>query len=137
MTHSLENLLLEIPLSPRGGSQIFNQVSFLSENGIVPEDYLEAFSKYNGGAGDIGEAYIDLWQPEELAEMNISYHVSEYAPGFTIFGSDGGDTAYAFACDTGFIYKFPFIGMTMDEPAVLLGKALEEFLMLLQLTGND
>lgn len=132
MTASLDALLSAIPLELRPAGAPFSVDSFVRHNGQAPADYLDAFSRYRGGAGDVGAAYLDVWEPEELQEANVHYAVGEYAPGFTIFASDGGSTAYAFERTTGHIYAFPFIGMTMDEPATLLSATFEGFL-----TGLD
>jgi hypothetical protein len=42
-----------------------------------------------------GELSVDpewyrLWRPEEIEEFNRDYELSEYAPGFLAFGSNGG-----------------------------------------------
>lgn len=102
--------------------------SFQFENGKIPGDYLVMLTKYHGGAGLLGDGYIDLWEPEEIKASNEDYQVQEFAPGFTIFGSDGGDTAFAFERATGFIYCFPFVGMIIDEPPTLISKSFEDFL---------
>ena len=72
-----------------------------------------------------------------MQESNADYAVAEYTPGFTIFASDGGNTAYAFERTSGHIYAFPFIGMTMDEPATFLSSTFEGFLAGLAVREND
>jgi hypothetical protein len=63
----------------------------------LPTDYLRFLRQANGGEGFVGkEVYLVLWRVEELAGMNAAYHVAEFAPGLLIFGSDGGDEAFAF-----------------------------------------
>lgn len=137
MNIQLDALLSAIPLERRAADVPFSAEVFVQHNGLAPTDYLEAFARYRGGAGDVGAAYLDLWEPDEVKEANADYEVAAYAPGFTVFASDGGDTAYAFKRDSGDIYAFPFIGMTMDEPATFLSSTLEGFLVKLAVEDND
>jgi hypothetical protein len=116
MTAELDALLLAIPLEQRPKTAPFSAEVFVRQNGQASPDYLQAFARYKGGAGEVGAANLDLWESTEVLEVNVDYQVAEYAPGFTIFGSDGGGMAYAFECTSGFIYEFPFIGMIMSEP---------------------
>ncbi|UYZ61205.1 SMI1/KNR4 family protein [Hymenobacter latericus] len=93
-----------------------------------PLDYLQFMAATNGGEGSVGENYLVIWPSEEIKDLNVDYSVEEFAPGYQIFGSDGGDTAYAFdkACD---IVEFPFIGMTMDYEPTKIASSLEELLL--------
>lgn len=83
---------------------------------VLPKDYAAFLSATNGGEGMIGETYVMLWGAEELSQMNISYQVSEYAPGLLLIGSDGGGEAFAF--DTRVtpwpVVKVPFVGMELE-----------------------
>jgi hypothetical protein len=128
MTSELNAMLLAMYLVPQLEGSRFSPEEFVQVNGCAPADYLEAATYYRGGAGEVGTAYFDWWDPESVENANVDYRVKEFAPGFTVFGSDGGDTAYAFERTSGFIYAFPFIGMTMDGPATFLSKSFEGFL---------
>lgn len=132
MNPTLEKIIREIPLEQRIEDETFANNTFFAQNGIVPDDYIDALTIYHGGAGSVGTFYVDLWEPKEIFESNKDYRVEEFAPGFTIFGSDGGDVAFAFERTTGHIYEFPFVGMTMDDPASLIGESFEEFLVTLK-----
>lgn len=61
-----------------------------------PIDYIEFMLFSNGYEGSIGESYIAIWLIEELIEANESCEVEEYTPGLILFGSDGGEEAFAF-----------------------------------------
>ena len=135
MNSTLEKIILAIPLERRTENEEFANNSFYTQNGTMPGDYIEALTIYHGGAGGVGEFYIDLWEPKEIFQLNKEYRVEDFAPGFTIFGSDGGDVAFAFERTTGHIYEFPFIGMTMDDPASLISESFEGFLVTLK--GED
>lgn len=128
MGKQLTNLLREIGLARVKVKKYIDVDEFIVKNGKIPADYIYVMSNYYGGGGAIGDGYIELWEPKEIFSLNIGYQVEEFAPGFTIFGSNGGDTAFAFERNTGFIYHFPFIGMTIDEPALLISELFEEFL---------
>ena len=62
-----------------------------------------------------GELIIDplwyiIWEPENLNEYNIDYELSEYAPDFTAFGSNGANELLV-VNTSGSIYTIPAIGM--------------------------
>ena len=66
-------------------------------------EMLEGFT--NGEPG-----YFALWPLADVTQRNIDLNVSEYAPGYLGFGSDGAGELLAFD-DGGCVYKLPFIGM--------------------------
>jgi hypothetical protein len=82
-----------------------------------PDDYVEFITYTNGAEGSIGENYLVLWVIDEIVELNEGYSVNEFAKGLVLFGSDGGDTAFAFDTRTNEmrIVTVPFIGMGLDE----------------------
>ncbi len=95
-----------------------------------PEDYISFMLTSNGAEGSIGtNGYVRFWPVEELVEGNDGYGVREFAPGFVLFGSDGGGEAFAF--DTRgeqlTLVEIPFIPMTADE-ALVRGNTFLEFL---------
>ncbi len=62
-----------------------------------------------------GELSIDplwyiIWEPENITEYNTDYEVPEYAPGFTAFGSNGGNELLVVDKD-GVVFTIPAIGM--------------------------
>ncbi|WP_342430147.1 SMI1/KNR4 family protein [Neobacillus sp. FSL H8-0543] len=82
-----------------------------------PDDYVEFITYTNGAEGSIDENYLVLWAIDEIIELNEGYSVYEFAKGLVIFGSDGGETAFAFDTRTTEmqIVAVPFIGMDLDE----------------------
>src|SRR3954464_2022763 len=63
----------------------------------LPDDYaLFLQEEADGGEGVIGSTYIILWRVEQVLELNAAYHVSEFAPGLVLFGSNGGGEAFGF-----------------------------------------
>lgn len=62
-----------------------------------PEQYKSFMKLHNGAEGLLGEnSYLVIWSIDEIAELNIDYGFTEYTPGLVVFGSDGGEMAYAF-----------------------------------------
>jgi len=103
---------------------------------ILPDDYLEFIRESNGGEGIIGERhYLSLWKIEELAKLNKDYDTEIYAPGYLIFGSDGGGTAYAFDKANGNIVSFQFVGMMLEDEPNLWGNSFTAFLENLSLSS--
>lgn len=96
--------------------------TFLTQIGFTPpSDYLDFMRSHNGGEGPIGEnGYAGIWKMEELIEANEGYQVEVYAPGYFVFGSDMGGTAYAFNKQDKTIVAFDFIGMLSDPPAFIV-----------------
>lgn len=92
---------------------------FQAESGIkLPEDYVGFLLHSNGADGPVGQTgYVSLWAIDELSELNSGYRVAEFAPGLLLFGSDGGDEAFAFDLrDPAMpIVEVPFVGMSLDE----------------------
>jgi hypothetical protein len=85
---------------------------------VLPKEYIEFLLHANGGEGVIGDnAYLVLWRVEDLPEINAGYQVQIYAPGFVMFGSDGGGEAFAFDMRSQVkgIVMLPFVGMAVDE----------------------
>ena len=62
-----------------------------------------------------GELSVDplwyiIWEPENIIDYNNDYEVSKYAPGFTAFGSSGGNELLIVDAK-GIVYTIPAIGM--------------------------
>lgn len=107
-------LLAKFNCNPAVDARLVRQ--FETEAGIfLPEDYAQFLQQTDGGEGFVGNAYLILWRIGELLEMNKAYHVSEYAPGLFLFGSDGGGEGFGFdtRSDTRVIVSVPFVGMDL------------------------
>jgi SMI1 / KNR4 family (SUKH-1) len=101
----------------------------------VPSDYVSFLASSNGAEGPVGrDGYLILWPVEELEAMNTAYHVMDFAPDLAIFGTDGGDTAYAFHKRSGEVVAVPFIGLSSKE-AEVLGTTFEGFLFRISADG--
>ena len=83
---------------------------------VFPLEYKEFLRKTNGAEGIVGEhSYAIFWRVSELAKFNEAYQVQRYAPGYLLFGSDGGGEAFAFDITKNMtIFTLPFVGMSRD-----------------------
>lgn len=84
----------------------------------LPADYLEFMRVSNGAEGPVGEdAYVVLWPVEEIFELNETYRVDDFAPGLVLFGTDGGNTGFAFdrRAEDPQIVSVPLVGMSLGE----------------------
>ena len=62
-----------------------------------------------------GELSVDplwyiIWEPEDIEEYNKDYELAEYLPGYTAFGSNGGNELLV-VDSSGTVYTVPAIGM--------------------------
>jgi len=82
-----------------------------------PEGYTRFLRRSNGGEGFVGKRYLILWPLEELHQHNEGYRVERFAPRLFLFGTDGGNEAYAFDLrqQKPTIVSVPFIGMSLEE----------------------
>lgn len=128
MNHKLFQLINRLSLNPPVEEKNINKVE--DELDIrFPCEYVDLMTFTNGAEGIVGvTSYITIWKIENIIQYNKGYAVEEFAPGLLIFGSDGGDTAYAF--DTRdksmHIFEVPFIGMDIEE-ITYIGNSFIEF----------
>ena len=94
----------------------------------LPQGFIEFYKHSNGATINSEELYTSLWPLTDMIQLNLNYNVKEYAPDFFIFGSDGGDTAFAVEKNTGKIFEMPLIGMSKEE-AVFIANTFDEFLL--------
>jgi len=94
---------------------------------IPPDDYIEFIKRYNGAEGSINNSYLQLLPVEELSKFNLMHESARYAPGYFIFGSNLGGTAYAFNKKEREIVAFELVDM-LSEDLQVLGKDFLGFL---------
>ncbi|MBL6445035.1 SMI1/KNR4 family protein [Fulvivirga sp. 29W222] len=97
----------------------------------LPSGYLEFMQASNGADISFDNAYLLLWPLTDLIQLNQDYGAEEFAPGFFLIGSDGGEMAYAISKETSHIYTMPFIGMT-DEDVTLVSSDFNGLLLELE-----
>lgn len=86
---------------------------------VLPRQYLEFMKQHNGGRGDIGASWPELFALEELQEINDAYCVQDFLPYHIIIGSNGGGELYGIDRD-GTYFNIPAI-MDADDVTVLGG----------------
>lgn len=129
----MARLLAEIleTFNSNGQSPVENMEKVEKHFGFsLPSDYKSFMNTHDGGEGFIQEQYLILWRTGELIEFNRDYEVEKYAPGFVLFGSNGGGEAFAFDARSGEnmrIKMVPFIGMGLDD-AKLVADSFEKFI---------
>jgi cell wall assembly regulator SMI1 len=113
---TLEKLLTDFSGNP-GATEEAIQAAERIFSLRLPDDYRDFLTRFNGGEGFIGKHYVILWKAEELHQLNQDYQVSEYAPGFLMFASDGGGDGFAFDTRSRSyrVMEVPFIGMSVDD----------------------
>jgi hypothetical protein len=116
MNNHLQKYIEELDLSEKASENLIkaveSQLSFM-----LPDEYKSFMRFSNGAEGSIGKnSYVALWSLEEIVELNKDYSVNEFVPGLVLFGSDGGNTAYAFDKRTPeiSIVEIPLIVMDLD-----------------------
>jgi hypothetical protein len=97
-----------------------------AELGIpLPDDYVAFMKSSNGGEGEVGSAWIEIWPVERVGDdPEASPPYEEVA----LFAGDGGNTIYGFdRFRDGEIVEGDWIGLSRDE-LIPHGKTLTEFL---------
>jgi hypothetical protein len=81
-----------------------------------PPDFVAALQYANGGEGFVGQSYFHLYSTEEMLSYNAAYQVKQFAPGFIIFGSNGGGEAFGFDArhEPPEIVQIPFIPLDFE-----------------------
>ena len=122
---------LSAKLKTRPPAEPKDITEFEAARGIkLPTDYVSFMLQSDGAEGPVGKnGYLNLWKIGELIELNQAYRAEEFAPGLLLFGSDGGDEAFAF--DTRVsglpIVETPFVGMSLED-AIPLASTFTELL---------
>jgi hypothetical protein len=94
----------------------------------LPLGFIDFFKQSNGADINLDDGeFILFWPITEMFELNEDYNVNLYAPGFFLFGSNGGETAYAIEKQSGFIFEIPFVPMSI-ELANLKSKTFTDFI---------
>ena len=104
------------------GNFVFNEPYIGNEikqinNVVLPKQYLEFMKKHNGGQGDIGETWLELFTLENLQEINDDYCIEDFLPDHIIIGSNGNGELYGIDSD-GVYFNVPAI-MDEDDVTVL------------------
>jgi hypothetical protein len=120
----LQQLLAEVTRRPPATPELLD---FLRRKAGIPfpEDYLAFMASSNGGEGDVGRAWLELWPVSRIA---AELHSEPRYEGVVLFAGDGANTVYGF--DTfrgGEIVEGDWFRLERDE-LIPRGRTLTEFL---------
>ena len=114
---------------PASEAEIQMLVSHFGDN--LPTEYLDLLSFSNGGEGDIEmqPVLFRLWSTDEVIEANQDLQVSEFLPGFVMFGGDGANELFAFRVDATEtkVFTIPMIVMS-EEDSIVVADNFAEFI---------
>ena len=114
---------------PASEAEIQKLVSHFGSN--LPTQYLDFLRFCNGGEGDLAlqPVLFRLWSTDEVIEANQNLQVSEFLPGFVVFGGDGANELFAFRVDAdeSKIYMIPMIVMS-EEDAIAVAEDFAKFI---------
>lgn len=131
MEPSVAELTREITKNEGAAPEVLQRLTAAME-AKPPDDYLDFMRQSNGGEGFVGPiSYLMLWRAEEIPERNARLEVSERAPSLLLFGSNGGDAAYAFDLASGSrarIVEIPYVDLGQSEAIRACGSSFAEFL---------
>lgn len=129
MNKDTSKYISKMELQPPVTPNVVKQVE-LELKHELPLEYKQFILESNGAEGMIGEnEYLSIWPVTILNQRNQDYDVEKYTPGILYFGSDGGNTAYAFNFRKNSV---PIIEISFDtihiEEANELSESFYEFL---------
>lgn len=104
-----------------------NTIREFSSNGF-PDDYVAFMTEHDGGEGFIGDQYVILYKAAEIPGYNRDYEIERFAPGFVLFGTNGGGEAFVFDTREGehSVAMVPFIGISHND-AIGVGASFSDF----------
>lgn len=83
---------------PPGAGEAAIQAMLAATDVRLPSEYADYLRTTNGGEGDLAAepGWFQMWSAENVVELNKSYEVQKFLPGFFGIGSNGGDELLAF-----------------------------------------
>jgi hypothetical protein len=80
---------------------------------VLPFDYVEFMALSDGGAGNVGDGYLEIWDTTGVASI-ASDNPTRYGD-LLLFAGDGANTVYGFESVTSDILEGDWIGLARDE----------------------
>jgi hypothetical protein len=111
-----------IKTPPLSASTVVRLVSQLRRP--IPSGFSEMYCAHNGADGFARDSYVRIYPLDHLGDLNRSFQTARFAPGLTIFGSNGGGEALAFD-PNGMIIQVTFIPLRA-EYANVMGRSISE-----------
>ena len=90
----------------------------------LPDDYVRLLRSTNGCEGELAiePGWVQLWSTEDIFNLNQSYAVEEFHPGYFGFGSSGGGVMFAFnvhSAQSSAVFGIPFDSIDPDDIVVV------------------
>lgn len=98
----------EFKKNPAYNSGLINQIE-QSIGFMLPPDYLFYLKNFSKFEDFIGNAYVVLWDLENLLENNNGYCIAEWLPSFLGIGSNGGGELLAIEYSDNQTYKVALV----------------------------
>ncbi len=124
MNDELETLLANVSRREPASADALARLPV--ELGIpLPDDYAAFMKASNGGEGEVGSAWIEIWPVERVGD---DPDASPHYQGVVLFAGNGANTIYGFdRFRDGEIVEGDWIGLSRDE-LIRHGKTLTELL---------
>ena len=79
----------------------------------LPRDYLDFLARSDGGEGEVGAGYLEVWP---IARVLGQLEVEAHYEGVVLFAGDGGNTVFGFdRTRNGDVVEGDWIGLNRDE----------------------
>ncbi len=94
----------------------------------LPEDYLAFMAESDGGSGEVGAGWVEVWD-----SFDVGWHASSDNQPYDdvlLFAGNGANTIYGFDARTGGIVEGDWIGLSRDE-VIPRGRTFTEFLLVI------
>jgi len=119
----LQQLLVDVTLRPPADRELLDRLREASV--ALPEDYLAFMETSDGGEGDVGRAWLELWPASRVIAELASEPRYE---GVALFAGDGANTVYGFDdFRNGAVVEGDWIGLARTE-LIPRGKTFTDFL---------
>jgi hypothetical protein len=114
-------------LDQRPPADVSGLLEIAAARGVeLPPDYVEFMAQSDGGDGDVGSSWLELWSLDEIKE-SAEAPEARYE-GVLLFAGDGGNTVYGFdGHRENEIVEGDWIGLRRDE-LIGRGRTLSDFL---------
>nr|WP_319998200.1 hypothetical protein [uncultured Draconibacterium sp.] len=70
---------------------------------------------------------FEIWSIDDIDNLNKSYEVDEFIPGYYGIGSNGGDEMLTIELNSGIVFSIPFIPMDSSE-RIEIAKSIYELI---------
>ena len=124
MTPDVERLLEVMTRRPPSDPAALSELVARAEV-VLPDDYLAVMRASDGGEGDVGERWVEIWPVARVLEQ---LETPPHYEGVVLFAGDGANTVFGFdRFRDGQIVEGDWIGLNRDE-LIVHGATFTDFL---------